>query len=311
MLAYMERYEPALVDEMRGIAAGAEVPFDTVLDFNTSASVHYIQDFRSATVDGCTNVAFATTAHGPLLGKTNDGGAPVPPERQPDTWVFQHVWPDDGPEYFQLSTLGLLSGVAVMNARGFAVGQSAAQVVPDQDGYGVPTTLILRPLVERCATVEEALALLEGRDLAGKGLNMMLLDAAGTVRAAEKSKDRLGVREPDENGVLFFSNHCHTPGLKELPDRHDRNNSHRRWAHLQSLFAENGARDRERMRRVISGHGSQAEPGGAGEICQHGPQMFTSLGLLVEPRERRLWASDGAPCSTAFVEHRLGDAAPG
>jgi hypothetical protein len=43
----------------------------------------------------------------------------------------------------------------------------------------------------------------------------------------------------------------------------------------------------------------------AGAICQHGPDMFTSLGLLVAPRERMLWASDGPPCSTAFAEYRL------
>src|SRR5690242_16800211 len=87
MLAYLERHEPALVEELRGLAAGAEMRFDEVFHLNVSSFVRYIQDFpgggpaaaaaptaTDTAADGCTNVAFTTTAHGPLLGKTNDGG---------------------------------------------------------------------------------------------------------------------------------------------------------------------------------------------------------------------------------------------
>jgi hypothetical protein len=246
-------------------------------------------------------VAFAATARGPLLGKTNDGGAPVLPEKQPYTWVLQHAQPDAGPEFFLLAPVGALAGVAGLNTEGFAVGQSAAQVVPRQSGSGVPNNLILRPLLERCETVGDALALLESRDLAGKGLNLMLLDAAGTVRAAEKSAGLLGVRAPEDTGLLYFTNHCHTDGLRDLPPRHDRANSLRRWANLQTLFASDGghtSHDDATMRRVITTHGD-------GGICQHGPDMFTSLGLLIAPRELTLSTSDGPPCSAPFVERRL------
>lgn len=327
MLRYLERHEPSLLDEMRGLAAGAGVSFESVFHLNVSASVQYIKDspgYGVAEGDGCTNVAFAATEHGPLLGKTNDGGLPVPAERQPCTWVLQHVHPERGAEYFLLAPVGALAGVAGVNAAGFAVGQSAAQVVPGQTGAGVPSTLILRPLVERCITVAEALDLLSNRDLTGKGLNLMLLDAAGTVRAAEKSAGLLGVRTPDDNGMLYFSNHCHTPGLRDLPPRHDRENSLRRWSFLRQHFGRDGSPERSwaRMRAAISshgdGHGDAAltsagetenagapDAAGAGAICQHGPDMFTSLGLLIAPRERTLWTADGPPCSAPFVARRL------
>jgi len=338
MLRYLDRHEPALVDEMRGLAAGAGVSFDAVFHLNVASPVQYIQDFPAdraggaraahqtspAESDGCTNVAFATTERGPLLGKTNDGGAPAAPEHQPSTWVLQHAFPAAGPAFFLLGPVGALAGVAGMNASGFTVGQSAAQVVPGQDGSGVPNNLILRALLERCATVEDALKLLFTRDLAGKGLNLMLLDEGGTVRVAEKSAGRLGVRTPDDRGTLYFSNHCHTPGLRELPPRHDRDNSLRRWSFLQDHFASDG-RDREsdhsweHMRTVISSHGrsdqssamgvaslSPSSAAASGALCQHGPDMFTSLGLLIAPRERTLWTADGPPCVTPFVERRLG-----
>jgi hypothetical protein len=168
----------------------------------------------------------------------------------------------------------------------------------------VPNNLILRPLLERCATVADALNLLASLDLAGKGLNLMLLDAAGAVRAAEKSADRLGVRRPDDTGLIYFSNQCHTDGLRDLPPRHDRDNSLRRWDNLERFFGPGGdhtARDEATMRRVITTHGE-------GGICQHGPDMFTSLGILISPRERTLRTSDGAPCSTPFVEYVLNGA---
>ena len=341
MLRYLDRHEPALVDEMRGLATGAGVSFDAIFHLNVASPVQYIQDFPAnqpagasrasetgaAESDGCTNVAFAATERGPLLGKTNDGGAPVPLDRQPSTWVLQHAHPDGGSEFFLLAPVGALAGVAGVNAGGFAVGQSAAQVVPGQNGSGVPNNLILRSLLERCATVEDALSILSARDLAGKGLNLMLLDAAGTVRVAEKSAGRLGVRTPDDRGTLYFSNHCHTPDLRDLPPRHDRDNSLRRWSFLQDHFASDegdGEPDRswEHMRAVVSSHGrsAQTSTGAAalldpssgtapGALCQHGPDMFTSLALLIAPRERTLWTADGPPCSTAFVERRLGMAA--
>jgi isopenicillin-N N-acyltransferase-like protein len=343
MLRYLERNEPAMVDEMRGLAAGAGVSFEAVVHLNVANSVQYIRDFPGPTGAppgsggegdgaGCTNVAFATTERGALLGKTNDGGAPVPAAHQASTWVLQHVRPDGGPEYFLLATVGALAGVAGLNGAGFAVGQSAAQVVPGQEGYGVPSTLILRPLLERCATVGEAIDLLATRDLAGKGLNLMLLDAAGTVKAAEVSAGLMGVRTPDERGTLYFSNHCHTPGLRDLPPRHDRDNSVRRWSFLQRHLGDAGSPERgwEQMWDLIRRHGREeptpsgeseragaapangaGAPGAPGAICQHGPDMFTSLGLLIAPRERTLWTADGPPCSTPLVERRLGPSTRG
>ena len=321
MLRNLDTHEPALLDEMRGLAAGAELPFEAVFHLNVASFVRYILDFSTADREvlregedgvfaepraaeaGCTNVAFAQTDVGPLLGKTNDGGAPVPPEAQAATWVLQRAEPSAGPPFFIFAPVGALSGVAGMNADGFAIGQSAAQVAPDQEGYGVPSNLMLRPLLERCATVTQALDVLDRRVMAGKGLNLMLLDAAGDVRAAEQSGWRLGVRAPDKSGALYFSNHCHTPELRDLPPRRDRDNSRRRWSNLRRRLS--GAAPAEPVERTRAGVQALISSHGAGAICQHGPQMFTSLGLLIAPRERTLWAADGPPCATPFVEHRL------
>src|SRR5690242_12835586 len=76
MLRYLETHEPALVQEMRGMAAGAEVPFEAIFHLNVATFVRYILDFTSAPegvpperasagaarqsvarADGCTNVA--------------------------------------------------------------------------------------------------------------------------------------------------------------------------------------------------------------------------------------------------------------
>ncbi|HEU5316134.1 MAG TPA: hypothetical protein VFX49_08505, partial [Chloroflexota bacterium] len=86
-----------------------------------------------------------------------------------------------------------------------------------------------------------------------------------------------------------------------LPPRHDRDNSLRRWANLQEFFAGDrghASRDDATLRRAITTHGE-------GGICQHGPDMFTSLGIVIAPRERSLSTADGPPCSAPFVERTL------
>src|SRR5438552_12947171 len=48
MLRYLETHEPALVEEMQGMAAGAEVPFEAIFHLNVAPFVRYILDFTDA-----------------------------------------------------------------------------------------------------------------------------------------------------------------------------------------------------------------------------------------------------------------------
>ena len=119
---------------------------------------------------------------------------------------------------------------------------------------------------------------------------------AGTVRAAEMSGSLLGVRTPDERGTLYFTNHCHTPGLRDLPRRHDYDNSMRRWAYLERHLAGENETEHswDGMRALIGSH-HPSRPGDndtvRGAICQHGPEMFTNLALVIAPRSRTLWVA--------------------
>jgi hypothetical protein len=62
------------------------------------------------------------------------------------------------------------------------------------------------------------------------------------------------------------------------------------------------------MRRILADHGEHGEAGEAGAICQHGPEMFTSLSLMAAPRGQTLWVADGPACTAPFVAYRPGEA---
>ena len=86
--------------------------------------------------------------------------------------------------------------------------------------YDVGTTVIMRLWLDRCATVEEALALLETVDVrhdaaVGSGYHYMIADATGHCVVVEFDKDddwkTIVVRKPQEKDYMLVTNHLLNP----------------------------------------------------------------------------------------------------
>ena len=98
-----------------------------------------------------------------------------------------------------------------INEKGFAVGVLQLQAPPtDQntDKVDVDTTLAIRVLLDKAATVEEAIALLEQYDMhasAGGCYHFQMADATGRSAVVEYVGDELVVVEP-EDGFLAATN---------------------------------------------------------------------------------------------------------
>jgi len=173
---------PEMVEELRGISNGSGLSFGDVCTVNFVSAI--------AALGGCTNLISLKTEAGPALAKTSDIG---------DDYVYysvQSVEPDQGYKYLAVSWVGCLWAELGMNAAGLAVGTSSAPTQLGQIGEGIPTQEYPRVILERCGTLAEAVAFCQQTPMAGKGLNIALLDAAGKGAVVEKSGTAAAVRYP-------------------------------------------------------------------------------------------------------------------
>jgi len=118
---------------------------------------------------------------------------------------------------------GIYAPVDGMNEKGLctsvmALPKQASQ--QDTEKHDVGTTLIMRLWLDRCATVEEALALLETVDVrhdaaVGSGYHYMVADASGDCAVVEFDKDdgwkTLIVRKPEGENFMLVTNHLLNP----------------------------------------------------------------------------------------------------
>jgi predicted choloylglycine hydrolase len=182
MVNALKTISPEMVEELQGISIGSGLSFDDICTVNFVSAI--------AALGGCTNLISLKTEAGPALAKTSDIG---------DDYIYysiQRVEPDQGHKYLAISWVGCLWAELGMNAAGLAVGTSSAPTQLGQIGAGIPTQEYPRVVLERCGTVAEAVAFCQQTPMAGKGLNIALLDAAGNGAVVEKSGTAAAVRYP-------------------------------------------------------------------------------------------------------------------
>lgn len=295
MFDYLQNSFPDLVEELRGISDGAQIDFGDILLLNFFPGLLNLPIY-------CTNIAFVNSCDGPIHGRTSDIGSDY------HYYLLQRVTPNEGgQEFLSVNWAGTIwTGVGI-NASGLSVGQSSAPTAPGQDGIGISTLIMPRPVLQYCRNTREAMNLLERFRLAGKGLNVALLDETGDAAVVEKSHDKQAVREAEE-GVVFCSNHFVEETMQGMiPLRIDgiEENSTGRYQLLSNIFGTDkniAAHGIEGMKKLLRIHANDDRPG----ICQHvPPNLISWYAYILLPRKREMWICDGPPCQTEFAEYAL------
>jgi isopenicillin-N N-acyltransferase-like protein len=311
------RHAPHYVEELRGLADGAGIDVRDAFVLNTAPAY---QPLRAAFAgapggagngkvpgdgSGCTNLAIARGAAGPVLVKTVDGTRPVAEDaaRLADRYVFLRFEPAAGDEflpYAMVCQLGRLWPELGMNAAGLAAGQSSVPPLPGQRGHGIPVQWILRPALEHARTAREAVELLARLPMTGKGMNVGLVDAGGGAAGVEKCHDRQAVFWPEEGWVAVTNAYRSEVMADALPSLHPENSAARLRA-IRALFAgplrDPAARTEAAALGLLRFHATDPDHE---SICQHGgghgDRMYTHHGFLLWPRSGEVWASAGPPC---------------
>ncbi len=288
-----EEHARATLDMLRGIAQALALPWDAFFRYTIAS---YLEDRLGATAqpEGCT--AWAATApltrdSGPILAKNRD----YRPEHLP-LQMLARAAPKEGYRYLYLTSAGS-PGVfsSGMNEVGLAVADT--HVVSLDIGPGLARYSVMMDIVERCATVAEALDYIGTVPHMGEG-NLVLADAKGAVAAVELGHSRQNVIAP-RAGAVVTTNHFTTPGLearwRDTNPPHLRGNSEaRRRATYEVLVNARGHVDATWARAYMASHRDMLSA-----MCRHLEVDGTSATIgttIYLPTLLRAHVLHGRPC---------------
>jgi len=298
----IEGFAPEYVEELAGIAAGAEVAREDVLAINVRTEILYSARVRTALAAPvpaeCSAFASVSPEGRVLVGQNWDW---MPFAR--DTVVVLQAVPDDRPAFVTVVEAGLLAKFGV-NSVGLAVMTNALACTEDRAEEGVPYHVMLRALLES-GTTTDALARLEQSTRASSA-NYLLADGTGSivdVEARPGGPDSLHRLEPTGRGLLLHTNHF-TSAEFDGVDYADlvATTSHLRLQRLDDGVATADSGDVETFAAALSDHTNNPS-----SICRHpdrslpmAEQSETVASVLVDLTERRARLSEGPPCQHGY-----------
>ena len=194
----IEKWTPGLLDEVRGIADGAEIDFDTVYAFQLMDEIWLYQSGLEG--EACSAIAFERQGDRPALVAQNMDLEPFREGYQ----VLMHVkHPDSDLESLFLTCAGLIVTTGMNNAPlGIAVNAMGQM---DYGTEGLPVAFVVRGLLEQ-KSLEDAVSFLESVRHAS-GQNYILGDSSQVVDL-EVSTNQLAKFTPERNpGVILHTNH--------------------------------------------------------------------------------------------------------
>ncbi|HEY1386802.1 MAG TPA: C45 family peptidase [Dongiaceae bacterium] len=200
----MEGYASDLVEEMRGIAAGADCAFEDVALVNCRTEVLQIGERRAAarvSKDGCTGVIVLPEASldGRLIHAQNWDWKP----ECVDTAVVLRIRREDGPDLLTFTEAGGLARSG-FNAAGLAITANYLESDRDFRELGIPLPLIRRKVLES-AHLADGIRLVATTPKSISN-NMMLSTAEGFGINFECAPDEAFPLYP-QDGLLVHANH--------------------------------------------------------------------------------------------------------
>lgn len=287
--AIIGQYMPELLDEMRGVADGAEIDYDAIMTLTTTAP------FDPDHVPGCSIVAVMperTVDGHMIIGRNFDMFEDVSKEGATtyctyptghyasagncDIWVGR--W--DG-----LNEAGLFTGTTALFLPG------PKPVPPGPVGW-----FIGRHILDRFATVSEAMEFIQTLPDTGSG-GRLVADSSGKAVVIESSTEGRAFRYPQE-GLLILTNHAVCPafaGRDQASEGYA--DSQVRYNRLYELLGGAEAITVELVKEAMSDH--------KGGVCSHrvdssGRKDSTIWSVVARPSQRKIDVAGGHPCQAEY-----------
>lgn len=300
-LPFIRSYSPELLDELEGIAQGADVEFDDLLTLNSRSEAMTLvrrPPSDKEELDGCSSVAVLPDA-------SANGHTILAQNWDTYTWqeygtVILQILRDDGPDLMIVTEAGQLARYG-MNQAGIALGVNSLQKTYNTEVFGIPSVFIRRKFLEQDCYVDAVNQIFGAESM----LPMYYVAAycGGDAMGFEKLKDGQLVLYP-ENGLIAHSNHIRHPHYAYQVDALG-GTLYRDRRILKHLQPKAGAVTMEDIKDAFKDHF-----GYPFSVCRHGDSRKTELNristlgcILMDVTDRRIWVCKGAPCCGEFKEY--------
>ena len=203
-----ERY-PQYVDEMEGIAEGANVSFDDVAVVNALEAV----TTDALHLTKCTSMAVneQRTMDGHVFLAHNEDWLP---EDEPDVYLI-HASTDDEPPFLAMTYGALLPNIG-FNA--FGIAQACDTVYPNDSRIGIPRVIASRAVLGARTLGDAIRHMIIPRRAAG--YNHILVHESGEIFSVEVSAKRFAVIYGID-GYLVHTNHYLDPNMQAIESESD------------------------------------------------------------------------------------------
>lgn len=290
-LHFAEQYLPESVQELRGMAEGSGVDFETLFSMNAHQEIEVLSR-------GCTSLAVSQegTSDGSVLLAHNEDSSP---ELTECTYVVKGE-PSNEPPY-----LAFTYGAYILH-QGFndaGIAQVGNALYANDIKLGIPKLLAYREVM-RTQRLEDAIRRCIRPERAN-GNNHILANREGEIYDLEVSGTRYQLLYA-ENGFMVHTNHFTHPEMHGLETNTRIFNSILRLNRTCRLLREKlGKINAEALKGILSDHSNYPN-----SVCRHtehaiNETVATVACVIMDLTNRKLIAAQGNPCKANFGEFHL------
>jgi len=295
-LPFAQERFPMYVDELMGIAEGADVSFDDVMVINAMEAV----TMDALHLSKCTSFAVNDehTADGHVLMAHNEDWLP---DDEQDVYLV-HATPEDEPPFLAMTYGALLPNIG-FNAAGIA--QACDSVYPNDSRIGVPRVIVSRAILGARTPADAIEFMLTPQRAAG--YNHLLAHESGELYNVEVSARKFAILY-GEDGYLVHTNHFLDFNMQAIEDEPDELIATRvRYFRALRLLKSTPKHTVKTLQAIQRDHINYPN-----SICNHSIEKLDPLdrektvnALVIDLTTRVMHLAWGNPCANQYHTYHL------
>lgn len=295
----IREYDPALLEEIEGVAEGAGFALEDLLAVNCRSEVM----FGTAPMTECTSFGLQpqATANGHTYVGQNWDWAPDIKE----TLILLVIKQEPRPTVVLLDEAGMIGRMG-LNSSGLAMVTNT--LIAEQRQLGVPYNMILRGILNQSSLADAIAAIV--RPQRSIAANYLLGHGDGQTLDLETSPVHVDRFEP-QGGILTHGNHFCGPRLqgRDLSLERFPDSAYRDCRLRDRLLPYNGSINEDNMKEAL-----QDSFGHPNAVCRHPDptqapldQLETVASIIIDATDQRFLLARGAPDRNAYAEFTVAD----